>query len=176
MAEIALISSHAPWTPLTDILPWQDIGDGSVFDGAHRSGTPAAELWTDRERLREHYIASIDYSLEVLGQYLVRHGRNALFVILGDHQPAAIINGWEATGEVPIHVVADDPALLERLPRALWSDGMLPADDLPGQPMAAMRAMLARRFEAEALGEPADGASTDGASGEGVAPAEPARP
>ena len=176
MAEIALISSHAPWTPLTEVLPWQDIGDGSVFDGSHRSGVPADELWNDRERLREHYIASIDYTLEVIGEYLVRHGRNALFVILGDHQPSAIINGWEATGEVPVHVVADDPALLERLPRALWSDGMLPAEDLPGQPMAAMRAMLAERFEAGTPGEPVDGAPADGASGEGSAPSEPARP
>ena len=160
MAEIALISSHAPWTPLTNVVPWDAVGDGSVFDGSRRFGGTPAEVWKERERVREHYALSLDYSLDVLGGYLERHGAGALFVVLGDHQPPSIVNGWDATADVPVHVIADDPALLERLPRALWSDGMLPADDLPSQPMASMRETLARSFSTAVAPDTTAGVST----------------
>jgi len=146
MAEIALISSHAPWTPLPEPVPWEAIEDGAIFDGSHRQGVTPAEIWADRELLREHYARSLDYTLEVLGGYLERHGHGALFVILGDHQPPAIVDGWDATADVPVHVVSDDPALLERLPATHWTPGMRPAETLPSQPMASLRETLARRF------------------------------
>ena len=34
-AQIALISSHAPWTPVPEMLPWEDLGDGT---GIRRDG------------------------------------------------------------------------------------------------------------------------------------------
>ena len=163
MAEIALISSHAPWTPLSRTVPWDAVGDGSVFDGRHRFGDEPAALMQERELLREHFALSIDYSLEVIGGYLERHGAGALFVILGDHQPASVVDGWDATADVPVHVVADDPALLARLPDAFWTDGMLPGDASPSRPMASMRETLARVFS----GPPANGPSADGPSADG---------
>ena len=38
MAEIDLISSHHPWTPLPHMVPWDQVGDGSVFDGMPEQG------------------------------------------------------------------------------------------------------------------------------------------
>src|SRR5699024_2857022 len=32
MAEIDLTSSHHPWTPLPRLVPWDRVGDGSIFD------------------------------------------------------------------------------------------------------------------------------------------------
>ncbi len=32
MAEIDFVSSHTPWTPVPQLVPWTSIGDGSVFD------------------------------------------------------------------------------------------------------------------------------------------------
>ena len=40
-AEIALISSHAPWTPIPPLLPWEAIGDGRVFDRLRHRRRPA---------------------------------------------------------------------------------------------------------------------------------------
>lgn len=154
MAEIALISSHAPWTPLPRVVPWDAVGDGSIFDGSHRFGGTAAEVWGDREQVREHYALSLDYSLDVIGGYLERHGKGALVIVLGDHQPASIVNGWDTTGDVPIHVISDDRNLLARLPDRFWSDSMLPSDSLPSQPMEAMREMFSRRFEATPVPRP----------------------
>lgn len=41
MAEIDLVSSHTPWTPLPHLLDWGDVGNGSVFS-AMDGGPPAA--------------------------------------------------------------------------------------------------------------------------------------
>ena len=32
MAEIDLVSSHWPWAPLPQMVDWNDVGDGSIFD------------------------------------------------------------------------------------------------------------------------------------------------
>src|SRR5262249_57159824 len=32
MAEIDLVSSHYPWAPLPAMVPWNKIGNGSIFD------------------------------------------------------------------------------------------------------------------------------------------------
>jgi len=38
MAEIALISSHAPWTPIARLVPWDQVGDGQVFNEQGKCG------------------------------------------------------------------------------------------------------------------------------------------
>ena len=41
MAEIDLVSSHTPWTPLPHLVPWDQVGDGSIFD-EHAGAGPVA--------------------------------------------------------------------------------------------------------------------------------------
>ena len=144
--ELALISSHAPWAPIPRRVPWEDVGDGAIFDGSHRFGDPV--IWAQRQRVRELYAQSLDYALATIGEYVARHGENALVIVLGDHQPASIIAGWGRTADVPVHVFADDPALLDRLPSDTFTDGMRPHDDAPALPMQGMRELLSTRFEA----------------------------
>lgn len=150
MAEIALISSHAPWTPIPTLVPWESVGDGSVFDGTHRFGEPMT--WKDRSRVREMYAKSLHYSLAAVSEYLSRYGKGALFVIHGDHQPASIIAGWGKTADVPIHIVSDDPALLDRLPSDVFTPGMLPKQASRSLPMWSMRELMSQAFET--TGEP----------------------
>jgi len=146
MAEIALISSHAPWTPIPTPVPWDSVGDGSIFDGSsHRFGEPMT--WNNRIKVREMYAKSLDYSLATVGDYLSRHGAGALFVIHGDHQPASIIAGWGKTADVPIHIVSDNPALLERLPDDIFTDGMLPDNNSLSLPMWSVRELMSTVFE-----------------------------
>ena len=92
MATIALISTHAPWTPIADVVPWEDVGDGRIFDGTRRWGEPTH--WTNPEPLRDMYARTVEYTLDVLGRYLETYADDGFFVILGDHQPAAIVDGW----------------------------------------------------------------------------------
>ncbi|MGV8935695.1 MAG: sulfatase-like hydrolase/transferase [Allorhizobium sp.] len=148
MAEMALISSHAPWTPVPKLIDWADVGDGTVFNDQAESGDSPSVVWADQDRVRRQYIETIDYSLQTLGDYISHFGRDAVFIILGDHQPAPIITGRDASRSVPIHIVSRDRALVERFQAEGFSIGMTPASNLPEPPMDSMRDRLVRVFAA----------------------------
>ncbi len=147
MAEVALITSHAPWTPLPLPIPWEKVGDGAIFDGRHRTGAPPAEVWRNVKTVRAAYARSLDYALEIVGQYVARADDGALIIVLGDHQPAPLVTGDGASADVPIHVIAREPSLLAGLKADRWEPGLRPSAALPAQSMAAMRALIAEAFE-----------------------------
>ena len=113
-AEIGLISSHAPWTPILPVLDeWDGIGDGSVFEPWRDVGEQPEDLWRDADRVREHYAMSIDYALHAMIGYAERYvGSDALLIVLGDHQPAPLITGDGVPRTVPVHVISGDPDLV----------------------------------------------------------------
>ena len=143
--HIGLLGSHAPWTPLAKTVPWDDVGDGSIFDGTQRFGEPLD--WSNRAQAQEQYGLSVDRTLATVGEYLERYGNDALFIVVGDHQPASIIAGWAPNAHVPIHFVSDNPAVLDRLPVSLFTPGMVPAETEDAMPMADMREMLSTVYE-----------------------------
>ena len=154
MAEFGLISSHAPWTPLPHKVSWDAVGDGAVFDGSQRSGDAASIIWQDRDRIRTQYAESLDYSLDIISEYLARHADDALVIIVGDHQPASVIAGWAPTADVPVHIVSSSEALLDRLPEGQFVEGMLPASDGVSMHMGSMRELLGTRFNSLPVVEP----------------------
>jgi hypothetical protein len=133
MAEIPLISSHAPWRPLPRMLGWNEMGDGSAFDAVKGDSDPTdIQLRGDREQVRAAYRDSIEYSLETLISYVETYGGDDLvLVFLGDHQPAPIVTGKHASRDVPITLVARDPAVLDRVSGWGWQDGLKPGPDAP---------------------------------------------
>lgn len=145
MATLALISTHAPWTPLPRKVDWDNIGDGAIFDGSHRFGEPIS--WKYRDQVQDMYALSFDYTLDVLGEYAARFADDALIIVVGDHQPPPVINGWGASADVPIHFISRDASLLERLPDSQWVDGMLPDDSVESQRMSTLRGSLSTLFE-----------------------------
>lgn len=152
MATVALISSHAPWTPLPPLFDWEAMGDGAVFTRELRSGDAPAVVWLDPERVRAQYLRSIGYVLRTIQSWLVRRGRdNELFVVVGDHQPARIISGDDTSFEVPIHLLARDSRLLDAIAAPDWSRGMRPDPDAPTWPMEAIRGRFLEVFTVPAL-------------------------
>ncbi len=145
MAEIALISSHAPWTPVPRLIDWSAIGSGTIFDEQAIAGDAPEVVWQDQERVRAQYASSIDYALETLGSYMAKYGSNTVFILLGDHQPAPIITGENASRAVPVHIVSADPALLEKLDAKQWSPGMIPGAQ-QAEPMDRFRQEFVRSF------------------------------
>src|SRR5207248_10551575 len=94
MAEIDLVSSHTPWTPLPRMVDWNKVGDGSVFDGMPAQGQSAAAVWRDPNQVRTAYGQSIQYSLTALITFVQTfHDNNLVLVLLGDHQPATVVSG-----------------------------------------------------------------------------------
>lgn len=149
MAEIALISSHAPWTPVPKLVDWNDIGDGVIFNNQATSGDSPSVVWANPERVRDQYIQTIDYSLATLGDFMARQGKGGVYIILGDHQPASVITGSDASRAVPVHIVTDDAKLLERLQKSGFSWGMTPTSTQE-RPMNEMRQVLIDAFSSKA--------------------------
>lgn len=140
-AEIVLISSHAPWTPLPRMLGWRDLGDGSVFNSMSGENLPTDVIFgRNPEQVRADYRASIEYSLQSLISYVETYGDDRLvLVFLGDHEPSPIVVGANAGRDVPITVVARDRAVLDRIAGWGWSEGLRPSPDAPVWPMDTFR-------------------------------------
>jgi hypothetical protein len=140
-AEVGLISSHAPWTPILTVLEdWDSIGDGSVFAPWENAGERPVELWRDHDRVREHYALSLDYALAAMTGYAERYVDGAtLLIVMGDHQPAPLITGEEAGRAVPVHVISGDPALVAPFLEWGFAPGALPPGEDPGIRMDAFR-------------------------------------
>ncbi len=138
MAEIALISSHAPWTPVPRMVPWNAVGDGSIFDAEATSGPSAKEVWADPDLIRDHYGRSLDYALRtVLSWAALPRGEPPLIIVLGDHQPAEFVA--QAGGrDVPVHLIGP-PQVLKLFDGWDWTEGLRPAAALRAWPMRDFR-------------------------------------
>ncbi|MDG4764317.1 sulfatase [Solwaraspora sp. WMMD406] len=138
MAEVALLSSHAPWTPIPQLVNWNTVRDGSVFDR-----TAMAVGQADRsaeDGLREDYPKAIGYSLSTIISYLESQDDDDLvLVFLGDHQPAPVVTGPGASHDVPITIVTRDQAVLDQIAGWDWPDGLRPDPQAPVWPMDSFR-------------------------------------
>jgi hypothetical protein len=143
MAEIDLVSSHAPWAPLPHMVDWSGVGDGSIFDSMPAQGQSPTVVWRDPSQVRAAYGRSIAYSLDTLISFVqTYHDNNLVLIVLGDHQPATIVSGQGASHDVPITIIAHDPAVMNRISGWGWQDGMRPGPNAPVWPMDALRDRL----------------------------------
>ncbi|MFC5062960.1 CDP-alcohol phosphatidyltransferase family protein [Actinomycetospora atypica] len=148
MAEVDLVSSHAPWTPRPRMVDWDALGDGSVFDGQvpdDRAATDAATR--SPEEVRADYAGSVAYTLDALTSWVQRSADpDLVLVVVGDHQPAPLVTGPGAGRDVPVSVVSRDPAVLDRV-RDWGTPGLRPAPDAPTQPMESFRDRFLAAFQ-----------------------------
>ena len=153
-AELSLISSHAPWTPILPVLDdWDSIGDGSVFAAWEHAGERPADLWRDPNRVREHYALSVAYAIKVMTGYAERYvDDRTLLIVLGDHQPAPLIAADEAGRAVPVHVISGDRALVQPFLDWGFSAGALPDPDHRAPRMDAFRDWFVKAFSDTAAG------------------------
>ncbi|MCI4065686.1 sulfatase [Micromonospora sp. R77] len=133
MAEIPLVSSHSPWSAIPEPVDWDAVGDGSIF---HRAATTTGGardvVQRSSAQVRADYRRSIEYTLDTLVSYVRTYGGDDLvLVFLGDHQPAAAVTGEGASRDVPITVVAHDPAVFDRIADWGWQDGLRPGPQAP---------------------------------------------
>ncbi|MGM0536245.1 MAG: alkaline phosphatase [Pseudomonadota bacterium] len=152
-AQIALISSHAPWTPILPVLDdWSEVGDGSVFARWEDAGEPPDELWQDLERVRDHYARSLDYALGASIRWAEDFvDDQTLMILLGDHQAAPLITGDDASGAVPVHVISGDSRLLDPFLARGFVSGPLPPrpGDASVAGQEALRGWLHQAFGAD---------------------------
>lgn len=150
MAEVDLVSSHTPWTPLPSMVDWSTIGNGAVFRGMPEQGVGRDVLWRDTAQVRAAYGRSVEYSLQALIDFVQRFGpldeRGLVLVMLGDHQPATIVSGVGASHDVPISIVTSDSTMLERVDSWDWEVGLNPGPAAPMLRMDAFRDQFVAAF------------------------------
>jgi hypothetical protein len=140
MAEIDLVSSHTPWSPLPHMVPWDQVGDGSIFNGMPAQGQSPKVVWRHASRVQAAYGQSVQYSVTALISFVQTfHDNNLVLVLLGDHQPATIVSGSNPGHDVPITIIAHDPHVMDQIASWGWQDGMLPSPSAPLWPMDAFR-------------------------------------
>ncbi|MFN8108583.1 MAG: CDP-alcohol phosphatidyltransferase family protein [Thermoleophilia bacterium] len=147
-AEVDLISSHEPWTRIPRLVPWNRVGDGAVFNDQPSVPTRSSGGFGDATGVQRDYGHSIEYSLRTLFSFVRRaHDPNLVLVVLGDHQPNAVVTGENpSTHDVPISVIAHDPAVLARIRGWRWRAGTRPDPTAPVWPMDAFRDRFLRAF------------------------------
>jgi hypothetical protein len=95
-------------------------------------GESEAEVYRDPDKVRALYGQSIEYTMSTLTSWLEQNpDPNLVLVVLGDHQPHRYVSGRAPGHDVPITVIARDPAVTTRISGWGWQDGLRPAHDAP---------------------------------------------
>ncbi len=154
--QVALGSSHAPWVPVPELVDWDAVGDGTVFNEMALSDDPPDVVWRDRDRIRDQYRQAVDYALSVVFDYAALHAENPpLMIVVGDHQAAGFVARDERP-DVPIHVIGPG-RLVAPLEAAGWAPGLIPDADREVMGMDRMRDLILRTWSSHA--HPAEGGS-----------------
>jgi hypothetical protein len=120
------ISTHTPFTPVPPYQPdWSRLLTPTPYDADDLAR--AYEAVPDWTNLGPDYARAVAYLHETLSGYLRLHdGRDVVLVVLGDHQPPALVSGEGASWNVPVHVIASRAAVLDRLRARGFRDGLAP--------------------------------------------------
>jgi phosphatidylglycerophosphate synthase len=138
-AEVDTVSSHMPWDRIPQMIPWNHVGNGSIFNRVPMDTEPGS-FWWHHDQVKAAYARSLEYSLNVLISFVQHYGKkNLVLVVVGDEQPLAIVSGQGASHDVPISIIAHDPSVLKRIGGWGWQSGLLPSPNAPVLRMSAFR-------------------------------------
>jgi hypothetical protein len=149
----ATINTHMPYGPQPPVQA--DIArllGPQPFDEADlRQALARGSGWFDQF---PQYVSAFDTTYRWLAVHLRRpEPRESLIVIMGDHQPMSNVSG-SSSWDVPVHVIARDPALLA----AFVARGFAPGMEPPRQSLGAMHELTGIMLQAFAgAGTPAAG-------------------
>ena len=120
------ISTHAPFTPAPPYQPdWARVVSEHPYDRDELD-----RAWSDQPdwtNLAPSYVEALRYAFATVGGYLrLRADRDLVMILVGDHQPPALVSGAGASWNVPVHVIASREALLDRLRARRFQDGLAP--------------------------------------------------
>jgi phosphatidylglycerophosphate synthase len=147
-AEVDTVSSHMPWNRIPRMIPWREVGNGSIFNRVPMDKNLDGPFWITPKRVRSAYARSIEYSLNALISFVQHYGnKNLVLVVVGDEQPLPIVSGEGASHDVPISVISQDPSTLNRIAGWGWSDGLRPSAQAPVWRMSSFRDRFLTAFD-----------------------------
>ena len=149
MGEIDLTSSHIPWAPLPTMVPWNKVGNGSIFNAQPAQSKSAAQVLASNAT-KQFYGQSIQYSMTALTSWVTElNDPNLVLILMGDHQPHTSVSGNGATHDVPISIITRAPSVLKQMSSWHWQNGLLPAPSAPLEPMDAFRNRFLNTFSSK---------------------------
>ncbi len=118
------VMSHMPFAPTP---PYVEDWEG-LAEAYRRTGMQDQPV--DR---REAYTGAVRYNLEVLAGFLrQRADDDAVVIVLGDHQPPALVTGPNASWAVPVHVFSRDRQALDGFETLGFQPGVRPGKAVVG--------------------------------------------
>lgn len=122
------ITSHMPFHPVPPYLEdWSQILKSQPFSEQQMAEVNAQPL--DWLNMRPGYLGMLEYNFKWLSGYLAQpRVRDTVFILLGDHQPAANVTGEGVTWDVPIHIISHNEDLMQRLLKQGFTSGLEPSD------------------------------------------------
>lgn len=149
-AEIDTVSSHQPWNRIPEEIPWDKVGDGSIYDHLSNHYEPESFLsfWDNPEKVQAGYGKTIVYTVNTLTKFIQHYGKKNLVVIeLGDHQPREPVTGEQAGHQVPISIISHDPKVLKAIEGWGWNPGLKPRKEAPVWAMSSFRNKFFEAFD-----------------------------
>jgi protein-S-isoprenylcysteine O-methyltransferase Ste14 len=129
--EFILVSSHAPFHRQPPYLEdWSRINNGAIYHDLNTVTFPI--VWPDLTNASEGYVSAIRYDLTVITAFIRQYIRkDALIVILGDHQPNVQLTGKHQPWLVPVHVISRNAELLNPFQERGFQPGLIPEQPPP---------------------------------------------
>jgi hypothetical protein len=119
-------TSHAPFGPVAPYLSdWSRVLSKDAYDPVEVERILARPPeWMN---MAADYGHAMSYEFTTFAGYLrARAGHDLLMVLVGDHQPPAMVSGKGAPWTVPVHVVGSRDAVLQRLLASGFTEGVTP--------------------------------------------------
>ena len=125
-AVFPTISTHTPFTPAPPYQPdWARVLTADPHDEADLAAAWA--IPTDWLDLSPGYVRAMTYAYQTFAGYLtLRRDRDFVLILVGDHQPPALVSGKGAAWHVPMHVITSRPAVRDALLAQGFRPGLRP--------------------------------------------------
>jgi hypothetical protein len=138
------ISTHMPFRPVPPYQPdWTRVLSSEPFSADVEARLAQSPEWTN---LQPAYAEALAYTFTYVSGFLRDHADEKLvWIMLGDHQPAASVTGPGARWDVPVHVITDNDRIITALLAAGFAEGLMPANPVP-VPMHELPLLLTDAF------------------------------
>lgn len=145
------VSTHTPFTPLPPyVADWSKMLTDRPYTDAELDKAYVGEpTYMD---LSPNYIDSVAYAYETFAGYVrQRAGRDYVMILIGDHQPPALVAGEGARWDVPVHIITNRREIVDALLRSRFTRGLMP----PPAPIGEMHEIVPSLLSAFSNSSPA---------------------
>ena len=138
-------NTHTPFSPTPPYQPhWSRVLTEEPYEQDELQR--AWEQYPDWLNLGPSYVHALAATYQTLGGYLRLHSdRDFVMILIGDHQPPAVVSGEGASWEVPVHVITSRRGILDALRNSGFVSGLFPRHPATA-PMHALLPILLAAF------------------------------